>query len=52
MAIGRIKGKGRGSGLELDSPAAWLFEFRGRQVRYMRGYLDLAEALEAAGLSE
>jgi ketosteroid isomerase-like protein len=52
LAIGRIKGRGRGSGLELDSPGAWIFEFRGRQVSYMRGYLDLAEAFEAAGLSE
>lgn len=52
LAIGRIKGKGRGSGVELDSPAAWLFEFRGTQVSYMRGYLNLAEALDAAGLRE
>lgn len=52
LAIGRIKGRGRGSGLELDSPAAWIFEFRGRRVCHMRGYLDPTEALEAAGLSE
>ncbi len=52
LAIGRIVGRGRGSGVELDSPAAWIFDLRGGRVSYMRGYLDPAEALKAAGLSE
>jgi ketosteroid isomerase-like protein len=44
---------GRHSGLETEFPSyAMVFTFRGGKVVRQRHYLDQAEALEAAGLSE
>jgi ketosteroid isomerase-like protein len=53
---GRLRGKGRRSGLDVDSVMAWLHTFRpgsgeGRYLR-LRFFESRAEALEAAGLSE
>jgi ketosteroid isomerase-like protein len=53
IALGRIRTHGKGSGVDLDSPAAWVAEFDGDGlVVRMRAYLDTDEALEAVGLSE
>ena len=49
---GRVRGRGRASGAEVDSPINWVVEFRGGRVAQLRDFLDPAEALEAAGLSE
>ena len=52
IAIGRIRTRGRGSGVATESPIAMVSDTRnGKSVR-VRSYLDPAEALEAAGLSE
>ena len=52
LALGRLRGRGRGSGAEIDSPVAALVEFEdGKGIR-MRSFLDHSEALVAAGLSE
>jgi len=53
---GRLWGKGRSSGLDVDSSMAWLHTFRpgsgqGRYLR-LRFFANRDEALEAAGLSE
>ena len=51
IAIGRIRTRGRGSGVVTESPIAVVSDTRnGKSVR-VRSYLDPAEALEAAGLS-
>jgi ketosteroid isomerase-like protein len=52
LMLGRVEGRGRGSGVPVDAPLGMLFEFRDGQVSRMRGYLDRGEALRAAGLSE
>jgi ketosteroid isomerase-like protein len=52
VVIGRVRGRGRASGVEIDSPINWVVEFRGATVTRMRDYLDPKEALEAAGLRE
>ena len=53
VVIGRLFGKGRGSGIEVDQPIAGIWTVRdGRVVRWEVGYTDRAEALEAVGLSE
>jgi ketosteroid isomerase-like protein len=52
LLIGRLRARGRESGVEVDSATAWLFTFRGSKVWRARGYLDPREALEAAGLQE
>jgi ketosteroid isomerase-like protein len=52
IAIGRIRTRGRGSGAVTESPIGVVSDTRnGKSVR-VRSYLDPAEALEAAGLSE
>jgi uncharacterized protein len=52
LLIGRLHARGRESGVEIESPVAWIFTFRdGKGVR-ARGYLSIQEALETAGLSE
>jgi ketosteroid isomerase-like protein len=52
LAIGRLRGRGKESGVETESEIVWLVEFKdGKGVR-VREYLDPEEALEAAGLRE
>jgi ketosteroid isomerase-like protein len=52
LALGRMEGRGRGSGVPVNAPWACIWDFRdGRQAR-ARGYRDHGEALRAAGLSE
>ena len=52
VAIGHIHARGRGSGLEVDSPTGWVFTVRRGKVVRAEGFLNPAEALAAAGLSE
>jgi ketosteroid isomerase-like protein len=52
LAFGHVKARGRGSGMELDSPMGWVFTVRRGKVVKAEGFLSRAEALEAAGLSE
>ena len=52
VVLGHVRGKGRESGIELDSQYGAVAEFRqGKIIRY-RDYFDHSDALEAAGLSE
>jgi ketosteroid isomerase-like protein len=52
LGLGRIEGRGRGSGVQLDAPAGIIIELRGDKISRVRTYLDHGEALRAAGLSE
>jgi ketosteroid isomerase-like protein len=52
VVIGRVRGRGRASGVQLDSPINWVVDFKGGKVARMRDYLDSRNALEAAGLRE
>jgi ketosteroid isomerase-like protein len=52
IALGRMHTRGDASGVDLDSPVAYVFEFEAGLCRRVRAYLDHAEALEAVGLSE
>jgi hypothetical protein len=52
VSNGRLHARGRASGAEVESPIAWLVEFRQLRVIRITDYLDPKEALEAAGLSE
>jgi ketosteroid isomerase-like protein len=51
LAFGRIRARGRESGLELDSPTGWVFTVRDGAVATMQGFLDPERAAEAAGLA-
>jgi ketosteroid isomerase-like protein len=52
LMIGRLVARGRESGVEIESPIAWLSTLRAGRIVRSRGYLDPREALDAAGLSE
>ena len=52
VAIGRFRARGRTSGAEVESPLGYLVQFKDGKAVAIRSYLDPAEALEAAGLSE
>jgi ketosteroid isomerase-like protein len=56
LMTGRLRGKGRSSGLDVDAEMAWLHTFRegtgpGRYTR-LRYFDSETDALEAAGLAE
>ncbi len=52
VVIGSVSGRGRASGAETEMPINWVVEFKDSKVIWMHDYVDRAEALEAAGLSE
>jgi ketosteroid isomerase-like protein len=52
LALGRIQGRGRGSGAVIDARGAWLARFRDGVVTHFRTYPDRGEALKAVGLAE
>ena len=52
IAVGHIRGHGRGSGAAIDSRAGWVAHFRDGLIARFQTYADRGEALEAAGLSE
>ena len=49
VMLGRLEGRGKGSGAPVDSPLGMVFDLRDGAIARIRGYLDHAEALEAVG---
>jgi ketosteroid isomerase-like protein len=52
VGLGHFRGRGKGSGVETETPFAYVAEFRAGKAIRVRAYLDPNEALEAAGLRE
>jgi ketosteroid isomerase-like protein len=52
LAKVRFVGRGRHTGISLDRRVYWLYTLRAGKITKMVVYLERAEALEAAGLSE
>ena len=52
VAIGTTRTRGKASGVETETPLAFVTEIRNGKTISIRAYLDRAEALDAAGLSE
>ena len=52
VVIGHLRVRGKQSGVDVDSPAAWVWTISDGKALEMRVFLDPVEALEAAGLSE
>ena len=52
FVLGRLKGRGKGSGAPIDHPYVGIDDFRGDRIWRYRVYFDHAEGLRAAGLSE
>ena len=50
VAVGLLRGEGRGSGILVEQRVGMVFELRGRKIRYCRAHPDPKDALEAAGL--
>jgi ketosteroid isomerase-like protein len=50
VAVGGISFRARESGVDMDVPWGWIYEFEGRDLHRMLFYGSPAEALEAAGL--
>jgi ketosteroid isomerase-like protein len=50
VMLGRLEGRGKSSGVPVDSALGMVFDFRDGAIARIRGYLDHAEALRAAGL--
>jgi ketosteroid isomerase-like protein len=48
----RFRGRGKGSGVEIDERHFWVYELRGGRLYRISEYSDRAQALEAAGLRE
>jgi ketosteroid isomerase-like protein len=51
LLVGRIHYRGRGSGIETESPAGWVLKFRRGQLIRFRAFREPEQALEAVGLS-
>ena len=52
LAFGRVQAHGTASGVEIDSPLAWLVRAKNGKAIWVRSYIDPREALKAAGVSE
>ncbi|HTW42829.1 MAG TPA: nuclear transport factor 2 family protein [Solirubrobacteraceae bacterium] len=52
LVLGRMNGRGKASGVPVDTPFACVLDFRGDRIWRNRVYLDHAEGLLAAGLSK
>ena len=49
VMLGGLEGRGKGSGVPVESPLGMVFDFRDGSISRIRGFLDHAEALEVAG---
>ena len=52
LSTGRLTARGRASGASIESPHAVLVDMKNGKATLIRTYLDIDEALEAAGLRE
>ena len=50
LLLGWIHFRGRGSGVELEAPVGWLFEFRGDRMSRMTTFATHEEGRRAAGV--
>ena len=52
LTLGRLEGRGRGSGAAVDTPQEAVLDIRDGKSSCVRSYLDHGEALRVAGLTE
>ncbi len=52
LMLGRLEGRGRGSGAWVDAPQGTVFDFLAGKLCRVHTYLDHGEALRAVGLAE
>jgi hypothetical protein len=51
LVIGRVQARGRASGMEFETPGAWVSRVRDGKIVHVRFYADEATALEELGLA-
>jgi ketosteroid isomerase-like protein len=51
LVVGRFHARGRASGVEVETPAAWVSEVRAGKIVRVRFYADEAAALDGLGLA-
>ncbi len=51
VAIGHLRGRGRASGAEVNSPIGYVIEFKSGKAIRIDDYFDPEDAIAAAGLS-
>ena len=49
VLVGRLHYRGKGSGVEAESPAGWMLRFRDGKMLCFRAFRDPEQALEAVG---
>jgi len=52
VLVGRLRYRGKGSGVESATPTGWILKFRDGRITYFRAFRDPEHALEAVGLRE
>ena len=52
LALGRMRARGKTSGVDLDEPVAYVWELDGGLIRRVRAYLDPSQALQTLGLRQ
>ena len=52
VTLGRIRTRGKTSGIDLERPVAYVFQLEGGLIRQARAYQAPDKALEAAGVRE
>ena len=52
LVLGRLAGRGKGSGAPFEQPYVGIFDFRSDRICRYRVYRDRAEGLREAGVSE
>jgi ketosteroid isomerase-like protein len=52
VILGRLRGRARGTDVEVESLNGWVLTFDGDKVRTLRTYASVAEARRAAGLGD
>ena len=51
VLVGRIHYRGKGSGVESETPVGWMLKFRNRKVLCFRAFRDPEQTLETLGLT-
>jgi ketosteroid isomerase-like protein len=51
LLIGRLRYRGKGSGVETEAQAGWMFKFRDGRVLIFRAFREPEKVFEAVGLS-
>jgi ketosteroid isomerase-like protein len=52
IGVGNISYRGKGSGVETESPSGWLFKFRDGKLLRFRAFRDPEQALDVVGRAE